>query len=1075
MVWAFTALFLPSGLSVFAADEITKPNSKDFWQMMPNLDLEVYQPKYLEGSLEWSMLHPGEPLSREGSLLNPYQITTAKELASLAWRVNVKGETLEGLFYEINPFEESINLTAYNWVKIGVSVTGIHPLTGLPETKSKPFLGHLMLAKDKTVIGVWHNGSDAAETVASDADMNILADKIETLSAEYGKKQESGSILSYGTDFTVRGTGANCVIVLNTAKALAHLADQINHYDGESYYGGAFNIPNKIFDEGSQPFNVTNANYELSTNFNADFGNMYFTPIGTAANPFNGTFDGRAQHLRNLVLYSEATTGYKANGDKFSSDMVWKYYQNMGLFGVTENATVQNLQISNIRVIVSELSLERKVLINNSIEAGQPYAITNSTSSLTAGSLIGYAKNTDISNCIAEGEVVVYTNALPSVGGLVGRNEGSRIQNCITNAKVSLMKTGMIGISNIGGFAGTTANGIIRNVYTQGTISANNLTSGSAAQINLGGIVGFVSGGSGRIFSTLSLINILGEPSAQKCMGGIVGKIEPGLYPNTPAINNFHAGYYKRLNDFSTGITNAVGNSSEFVIPSGNLMRMLTSSDPYDTENFYTDNNKWASGDAQRASWDFNETWKFDNAKRLPILQIFGQYTFYLYNGSEIYQMVFIDPAFDQMNSDTGNKKIKDDDGKVIIITDDMGRMFEANPETETYRTNAEGNRIPVSNLKAYSGDRVIIQAEFKNVPEESTPSSPVSYGKYYLFLRFIHGDNDVYGVQGTNSISYSFDCTSARSGLYSASIQTKIIEIRVDIEDDSGLPNRAQRNHGYYTSGAETQSYDSENTFLISYGNINTFKAFPKNDSPYSYSVWEVRDFNWASLSTPETIDQNPLRVGIGTGTSSGATRDFAQYVIQGDGENGRRIDRLYLYLTANFTSKNQQMTLKAQGKGGHYSIQFFDNTSVSPSNTVDQNNSLIFNAANAVPLRKKFRLQATVQNGYKISWSIRIGNNEEPLPISNSCDIQFVDSITSLYQVKDDVLYIRNNAANITITVTFEIDENYISFELFGTNGWYIVAPAIGLVCAAIPPIVIVMVRKRRYKKKRIKQIEK
>ena len=92
-------------------------------------------------------------------------------------------------------------------------------------------------------------------------------------------------------------------------------------------------------------------------------------PIGADLNEFTGTFDGNGYVIKNMTIDRSDTN-------------------NVGLFGNTDGATIQNLGLENVNV------------------TGTDYT----------GGLVGSANNTTVSNSYATGSVTGDVNT----GGLVG-------------------------------------------------------------------------------------------------------------------------------------------------------------------------------------------------------------------------------------------------------------------------------------------------------------------------------------------------------------------------------------------------------------------------------------------------------------------------------------------------------------------------------------------------------------------------------------------------------------------------------------------------------------------------------
>lgn len=168
--------------------------------------------------------------------------------------------------------------------------------------------------------------------------------------------------------------------------------------------------------------------YKLTNDIDmSEFGN--FIPIGTSSNKFKGTFDGAGFKIKNLTI-------------NISS-------QNVGLFGFTENATIQNVGIENANVTSNM----------------QNYV----------GILVGYTFTTTIIKCYTSGQL----NGQYGVGGLVGYFGGT-IENCFSHANVT-------GKGRVGGLVGNVINptSYIKKSYSTGLVTVT-----PDANLYNGGLIG---------------------------------------------------------------------------------------------------------------------------------------------------------------------------------------------------------------------------------------------------------------------------------------------------------------------------------------------------------------------------------------------------------------------------------------------------------------------------------------------------------------------------------------------------------------------------------------------------------
>ena len=179
---------------------------------------------------------------------------------------------------------------------------------------------------------------------------------------------------------------ANKPYEIGTVEDLRYLADYVN--DGNNCAGQTFKLTADI-----------------------NLSGVDFAPIGTSSNPFGGIFDGGNFKISNLTI----------DGGNY-----------VGLFGVVESGTIQNVKLENVN-----LSGDTSV---GGIVGYNTFAAETGT--------ITYGKITD---CTVSGTI----NGNSNVGGLVGFNSGE-VTNCTAIITVS-------GENNVGALVG----------YNSGKISGN--------------------------------------------------------------------------------------------------------------------------------------------------------------------------------------------------------------------------------------------------------------------------------------------------------------------------------------------------------------------------------------------------------------------------------------------------------------------------------------------------------------------------------------------------------------------------------------------------------------------------
>ena len=156
---------------------------------------------------------------------------------------------------------------------------------------------------------------------------------------------------------------------------------------------------------------------------NGDTRNLWYalTPIGTAAHPFRGVFDGQGHTIKNVRTYHD---------DNSDVD------DNVGLFGYTDGAVISNLILqnislrgkSNVGVVVgnANYSMIHDVLAYEAKSTtGAPYYCAEATAG-NAGGLVGKADNSTIIDSYFYGRVMGITAA----GGIVGESAATDVSDC---------------------------------------------------------------------------------------------------------------------------------------------------------------------------------------------------------------------------------------------------------------------------------------------------------------------------------------------------------------------------------------------------------------------------------------------------------------------------------------------------------------------------------------------------------------------------------------------------------------------------------------------------------------------
>ena len=169
-------------------------------------------------------------------------------------------------------------------------------------------------------------------------------------------------------------------------------------------------------------------------------GGLGWQPIGTAVDPFAGTFDGQVYEVRDLFV------------NRPDEDYV-------GLFGVIQGGGVANIGVVDVDVTGNDYV---GALVGDNFEG----SVTNSYSS---GTVIG---NSFVGGLTGISDGIIFTScSFVSVvgelwvGGLVGSNVGN-VSNCYATGSVS-------GDLGVGGLVGDNFEGLVMKSYSSGEVTGN--------------------------------------------------------------------------------------------------------------------------------------------------------------------------------------------------------------------------------------------------------------------------------------------------------------------------------------------------------------------------------------------------------------------------------------------------------------------------------------------------------------------------------------------------------------------------------------------------------------------------
>ena len=305
-------------------------------------------------------------------------------------------------------------------------------------------------------------------------------------------------------------------------RTLAELNNIRNDLAGASYKdtSGGSGLTTGCPDEGCVGYELMNSlnfagadNDPATTNDNYDTDNNdsngNWMPIGSASNPFTGTFEGNGYTISNLSV-------------------ILPSQNEIGLFGRTMNSTT----IRNVGL--TAVSLQGNMMVgglagNNSGTISGSYVMGSVTGGVHTGGLVG--RNTGTGTI--SGSYVTGSVTGGDTGGLVGDNDGT-----ISNSYVI---GSVMGSNGVGGLVGNNGgnSGSISNSYVIGSVMGSNF---------VGGLVGYNT-------RTISNSYATGSVSGGDHIGGLVGFNETGrAYQGTT-----FAGFTR--NSYAIGVVTGTGSN----------------------------------------------------------------------------------------------------------------------------------------------------------------------------------------------------------------------------------------------------------------------------------------------------------------------------------------------------------------------------------------------------------------------------------------------------------------------------------------------------------------------------------
>lgn len=336
--------------------------------------------------------------------------------------------------------------------------------------------------KNYTVFQAPFTEQGSSEPVYNLASFRIFyADWTEYASTAFVGEKESDNVSVSGTTYTISSSAGLAWLAWVTNNGKTRTSDEDSQYFPEKAGFKDCTIKLKMDIFLNEPSIISNSPFNDS-----------WIPIGVYSKPFKGTFDGCGYNINYLYINAD---------DNVISPS--EYITGVGLFGVINNATIQNLG----------------VIIDN---RGISYSSTSAD--LMAGGLGGIAgmltgESGIISNCFVTGKaneskIKGNDNHYIRTGGVAGLSFGSNssvtIRNCYSTVDVELSYNENTYDSNAGGIAGYLQEGSILNCFATGSVKIEN--SGSGINNHVAGI-GNMSNSKSIISNCLALNKELTVPS----------------------------------------------------------------------------------------------------------------------------------------------------------------------------------------------------------------------------------------------------------------------------------------------------------------------------------------------------------------------------------------------------------------------------------------------------------------------------------------------------------------------------------------------------------------------------------
>lgn len=315
-----------------------------------------------------------------------------------------------------------------------------------------------------------------------------------------------------------------------------------------------------------------NACYQLANDIDLQYENWLSIGLNTNA-PFTGKFDGNGHVISNFII-SESSSN------------------NIGFFGVINNAEIQNLTIKGARVTgKTNVGTLIGYVAGTTWNIKDCHSLSSRVAATSyAGGLIGIVASTGkhaILKVTADAEVIV---SGIRAGGIVGSMAGNIIESYAMGT--------VQGDDYVGGIAGYYAAGSIEKCYYAGSITGD---------LSVGGLIGTKASASGSIVNCYTLGTVKGTNN----VGGIIGSIGAAA-----AITNCYSA--SEIVSKGTNVYGIYGAKGKGIITNCYYNRTINPDIKVVEANArYTSALK---RQANFVDWDFDEIWRIEEYRTYPFL-----------------------------------------------------------------------------------------------------------------------------------------------------------------------------------------------------------------------------------------------------------------------------------------------------------------------------------------------------------------------------------------------------------------------------------------------------------------------